>query len=47
MNQREIGEMLGLDYSSVSEARKRYHEAAKKDKIATIEYKLEQILIQE
>ena len=47
MNQREIGEMMGLDYSSVSVARKRYHEAAKKNKIATMESKLERMLIQE
>jgi putative transposase len=32
MNQREIGEFMGLDYSSVSVARKRLREAAAKDK---------------
>ncbi|HEY3275566.1 MAG TPA: transposase [Syntrophorhabdaceae bacterium] len=32
MNQREIGELMGLDYSSISVARKRLREAAVKDK---------------
>lgn len=48
MNQREIGEMLGVDYSSVSIARKRYNEAANKNnKISRIEKKVEKVLIQE
>jgi hypothetical protein len=32
MNQREIGELMGLDYSSISVARKRLRETAAKDK---------------
>ena len=31
MNQREIGEMMGIDYSSVSVAMKRLHQKAKED----------------
>jgi hypothetical protein len=47
MNQREIGEMLGIDYSSVSIARKRYNEAADtNNKISRMEDKFEQMLIQ-
>lgn len=33
MNQREIGELMGLDYSSVSVARKRLMQAAAKDPV--------------
>lgn len=33
MNQREIGDMMGVDYSSVSVARKRLHEALPKDPV--------------
>jgi putative transposase len=33
MNQREIGDMMGVDYSSVSVARKRLHEALPKDRV--------------
>jgi DNA-directed RNA polymerase specialized sigma24 family protein len=32
MNQREIGEMMGVDYSSVSVARKRLQESLVKDR---------------
>ncbi len=32
LNQREIGEMMGVDYSSVSVARKRFHLLAQRDK---------------
>jgi hypothetical protein len=32
MNQREIGDLMGVDYSSVSVARKRLHEALVKDR---------------
>jgi len=32
MNQREIGEMMGLDYSTVSVARKRLRAAVSKDR---------------
>ncbi len=48
MNQREIGEMLGLDYSSVSVARKRYHALANKNKsMSKLEENIESRLIQE
>jgi chromosomal replication initiation ATPase DnaA len=33
MNQREIGDMMGVDYSSVSVARKRLHETLPKDRV--------------
>jgi chromosomal replication initiation ATPase DnaA len=32
MNQREIGDMMGVDYSSVSVARKRLYESLTKDR---------------
>jgi hypothetical protein len=32
MNQREIGDMMGVDYSSVSVARKRLYESLVKDR---------------
>jgi hypothetical protein len=48
MNQREIGEMLGVNYSSVSAARKRYNEVAETNKkIFVFENKFEQMLIQD
>ncbi len=47
MNQREIGEVMGVDYSSVSVARKRLHEALPKDPVLqSIFRKLEGVLNQ-
>jgi hypothetical protein len=48
MNQREIGELLGLDYSSVSVGRKRLREAMEKDKgLGRLLDKIEALLSQD
>ncbi len=47
MNQREIGKLLGLDYSSVSVARKKYQAlAAENQRVLKLEQKIESHLIQ-
>ena len=47
MNQREIGDMMGVDYSSVSVARKRLYESLAEDRVLRKRFKaIESALIQ-
>jgi putative transposase len=48
MNQREIGELMGLDYSAVSVGRKRFREAVEKNRrLGGLARRVETVLSQE